>query len=73
MAKIKQFSEAVWVDLAKRLSSLAWRVVMMFVAILIDVALQNLVVLELDGAWVVLFGLVLGEISKQIANSLKER
>lgn len=73
MAKIKKFGTIVWVSVEKRIQSLLWRSGMMFVAILMDVALINLEVLELDGRLVVLLGLVLGEVSKQIHNQLSRK
>lgn len=53
-----------------RLSSFAWRLWMMVLALVIDFALQNLGLFNLPGEIVLILGLVLGEVSKHINNKL---
>lgn len=58
--------------LSNRFKSFYWRTGMMAVAGFVDLVLENLSVLELSEIVVVIVGLVLGEISKQIHNQLKK-
>ena len=52
----------------KRLESWLWRTGMMVLALFLDFLLDNLGLLELRGQYVVLLGLVLGELSKWLHN-----
>lgn len=49
-----------------RLKSLAWRIGMMIGAIVVDFALQNLGLFQLNDTLTVVLGLVLGEVSKML-------
>jgi serine acetyltransferase len=55
-----------------RVKSFLWRTGMMILAVLIQQAIALLTTLQLDPTITVVLGLVLGEISKAIANALKE-
>ena len=57
-------------ELLKRLKSLGWRVGMMLLALGVNFVLENLGLLGLSNELVVVLGLVLGEISKQLNNRL---
>lgn len=54
------------VILIKRAKSLGWRIGMMVAAIVVDFALQNLGLFQLNDTLTVVLGLVLGEVSKML-------
>jgi len=54
-----------------RVKSFLWRTGMMVLAVIIQQAIALLTTLQLDPTITVILGLVLGEISKAIANALK--
>jgi len=58
-------------ELGKRLSSFGWRLTMMIAATIVAFMLDNLEVLNLAPGVIAVLGLVLGEVSKQINNNLK--
>jgi hypothetical protein len=60
-------------ELKNRLKSFGWRTMWMVVAFAIDTIAQNLIMLDIPGQYVVIVGLVFGEISKAIHNYLAER
>lgn len=55
-----------------RVKSFLWRTGMMILAVLIQQAIALVSTLQLDATITVVLGLILGEISKAIANALKE-
>jgi hypothetical protein len=59
-------------ELTSRLKSLAWRLGMMILAVVVGFLIDNLGALNLSPAIVGILGLILGEISKQINNNVKE-
>lgn len=54
--------------LVKRLKSFLWRSVMLLLAVALDFVMQNLGLFDLSPAVVVIVGLVLGEVSKELNN-----
>jgi hypothetical protein len=52
--------------LEKRIKSLAWRVGMMTAAFVLATVAENLSMLDLDPGFVMVVGLVLGEVSKYL-------
>jgi hypothetical protein len=58
-------------ELKNRLSSLGWRVGMMVLAVVIDWLIANETALNVPVQYTVLFGLILGEISKAVKNQTK--
>ena len=63
--------EYIKIELLKRLSSFGWRVGMMLLALLVDFAVENVAGFGLSNEIVIILGLVLGEVSKQINNKLR--
>lgn len=55
-------------QLRKRFESFVWRAGMMVLALLVDWVLDNLGLFNLSPQVVVVFGLVLGEVSKWLKN-----
>lgn len=53
-------------QLQKRLTSFAWRLGMMLLAVTVDFTAQNLGIFEMSPTVVTVLGLVLGEVSKFI-------
>jgi hypothetical protein len=58
--------------LSKRVRSLVWRTLMMFIAGICAAIADDIGLLKLNGEMTVLVGLVLGEISKAINNMIQE-
>lgn len=59
--------------LKKRLISLAWHAGMMGLAAVIDAIAQNLTALQIDPMYVVVLGLILGQVSKSIHDYIIEQ
>ena len=57
------------IDYKTRLKSLAWRIGMMVLAVIIDWSLKNVGIL-VPTQYTVLAGLILGEVSKEINNQI---
>lgn len=53
-------------QLQKRLSSFAWRLGMMLLAVTVDFTVQNLGMFEMSPTVTTVLGLVLGEVSKYL-------
>lgn len=57
---------------SKRVKSFIWRTSMMAIAGLISIIASNLGILELSTQTTIIFGLILGEISKALNNMLRD-
>ena len=55
-----------------RFKSFYWRVGMMVLAAFLNAVSSNIGLLQIGGQWVVVIGLVLGEISKAVNNALSK-
>lgn len=69
--EITKYEKPMNKDLKSRLSSLAWRSGMMALAVVLETVVQSLSGFGFPPEVTVIVGLVLGEVSKQIRNSLK--
>ena len=58
--------------LEKRIASFAWRTVMMMFAGILDMIVQDISIFNMPNNYTIIVGLVLGEISKQIANHYRK-
>ena len=58
--------------LLKRIKSFAWRIGMMTLAFFLTITADNIGMLELNPAFSILLGLVLGEVSKAINTELSK-
>ena len=58
---------------AKRIFSFAWRLGMMILAISLDFTAREIGVFELPAEVTVVLGLILGEISKLVANKVNRK
>jgi hypothetical protein len=56
------------IDYKSRLKSLAWRIGMMVLAVIIDWTINNLSGFHIPSQYTVLIGLILGEVSKELNN-----